>query len=105
MTNQECLLYCRSRGFEFAGTQYMSQCYCGYYEPDTSKRLGNNNDCSFNCKGNANEKCGGSYRMNTWRTSVFGGNPTERAPTKDGSIKYISNSIAASNGEKKVWAQ
>lgn len=51
-------------GYKYAGVQYATQCFCGnefdqYGEVDRS-------ECSATCRGNRNQKCGG-----TWRNSVY----------------------------------
>ena len=56
-TNEKCIAQCAAAGYIFAGTQYNSQCWCGYNRPKTVTPEGN---CNYPCKGNVNEVCGGN---------------------------------------------
>ncbi|KAG1707817.1 WSC domain-containing protein [Nymphon striatum] len=64
MTNQACISTCRAKGFRFAGTQYSTQCFCDNSYGRYGKAPAN--ECNKPCQGNANAKCGG-----TWRNSVY----------------------------------
>ncbi|XP_067943054.1 sialate:O-sulfotransferase 2-like [Watersipora subatra] len=63
-TLENCVAYCRQQGYQYAGAQYFSQCFCGnrfgmYPELDRSS-------CNTQCHGNSQQNCGGG-----WTNSVF----------------------------------
>ncbi len=64
MTPQRCIRTCADSGFEYAGLQYGSQCFCG----NSHGRFGriDSSSCSMPCSGNSGLMCGG-----TWANSVF----------------------------------
>ncbi|KAK4984994.1 hypothetical protein LTR50_006268 [Elasticomyces elasticus] len=60
-TNGECQAACLARGYAFAGTEYMQECWCGnklpsgtYYYSESDKR------CTFQCPGDGTQACGGN---------------------------------------------
>ncbi|KAK8167604.1 WSC domain-containing protein [Phyllosticta citribraziliensis] len=68
-----CASACRAAGFQFAGTQYSSECWCGNTLPATNTSL---SDCSMTCSGDSSQKCGAGYRISvtkdtTWTPSFF----------------------------------
>jgi hypothetical protein len=62
MTTEKCVQRCESGGYKYAGTQYSSQCFCG----NSYGRYGKASNCNMPCKGDANQKCGG-----TWANLVY----------------------------------
>jgi hypothetical protein len=70
MTTEACISACSSRGFNYAGTQSATQCFCG----NSYGRSGPSTGCTYKCAGNANQTCGGF-----WANSVYqllpGGSP------------------------------
>ncbi|THX48801.1 WSC-domain-containing protein [Aureobasidium pullulans] len=69
MTNEKCINKCSSLGYRFAGTQYLTQCWCGKALPLLKD---NENDCNYNCAGNENQTCGGNgYFHNQSQISLF----------------------------------
>ncbi|KAK3995264.1 WSC domain-containing protein [Cladorrhinum sp. PSN332] len=80
MTVQKCADVCHSSGFPVFGVEYYNECYCGngltpgsVPAPET--------DCSFPCAGNANEMCGGDWRINVYKFSTDASPPTSTAPS------------------------
>ncbi|KAK8153638.1 WSC domain-containing protein [Phyllosticta citrichinensis] len=68
-----CASACRAAGYQFAGTQYSSECWCGNTLPATNTSL---SDCSMTCSGDSAQKCGAGYRISvakdtTWTPSFF----------------------------------
>ncbi|XP_078656895.1 uncharacterized protein LOC144903011 isoform X2 [Branchiostoma floridae x Branchiostoma belcheri] len=67
MTNALCINHCAGQGYTYAVTQYSHECSCGdeanfaQLEPKRPEH-----ECNFNCSGNREEMCGGS-----WRNSVY----------------------------------
>lgn len=69
MTNAQCRTECAARGFNFAGTQAASYCFCG----NSYGNSGLSTACASRCSGNPGEICGG-----IWANSV---SITEALPT------------------------
>ncbi|PWN19324.1 WSC-domain-containing protein [Microstroma glucosiphilum] len=64
MTNEMCANYCGKNNYPFAGTQYSTECFCGYSLPVTKS-----NACNMPCGGNSTETCGGSWLLNVTRNA------------------------------------
>jgi hypothetical protein len=62
MTILQCELLCWSAGFEFAGVEFASECYCGSTFSGATQAP--ETDCNIACDGDATETCGGSWRIN-----------------------------------------
>ena len=62
MTQALCNSTCRSRGYDFAGTQAGYQCFCG----NRYGSFGTATNCTTPCAGDDTKRCGGS-----WANSVF----------------------------------
>ncbi|TFK29164.1 hypothetical protein FA15DRAFT_632705 [Coprinopsis marcescibilis] len=64
-TISKCLKTCATRGYSFGGVEYGNECFCS-----NSLRTGSvqaiETQCSMNCAGNANEKCGAGGRVNVF---------------------------------------
>ena len=63
MTGAVCAGICGQRGFQFAGTQYTNQCFCG----NSYGQYGSTNPCNTPCAGNPNETCGGAYANSVYQ--------------------------------------
>jgi len=66
MTAAKCRAACTAKGFQFAGTQYGSQCFCG----DTYGKTGPANNCNAPCAGNPKEMCGGTWANLVYKTDA-----------------------------------
>ena len=67
-SKEHCIAACR--GYQYAGTEHGYECFCGNQKPDQSlKRPG---ECNDICPGNANENCGGHWRINIYDTVSIG---------------------------------
>ena len=68
ITSSGCAQYCDTQGYSYAGTENGGQCFCGnelvQSEPQPST------DCDMPCEGSASEKCGGSARLNVFKSST-----------------------------------
>ena len=62
LTVKLCVERCRSKGFRYAGTQWMDHCFCG----NTYGKFGPADNCNLRCRGNPSDFCGGG-----WANSVF----------------------------------
>ncbi|XP_067667909.1 uncharacterized protein [Haliotis asinina] len=64
LTTQICFLHCHDKGYKYFGTQNKRECYCGNVIKDGYAMV-SDAQCSSNCAGDPETKCGG-----TWRISV-----------------------------------
>ncbi|KAM7191558.1 putative fungistatic metabolite [Naviculisporaceae sp. PSN 640] len=66
MTNQACIAFCSSKGFQYAGTEYSQECFCGEsLAPATAVTTG----CDMACSGDATQPCGGPSRLTLFYSS------------------------------------
>jgi len=63
MTVGKCIKFCSGQGFQFAGLQAGSACFCG----NAYGRSGTADLCAAPCAGNASEMCGGWWANGIWR--------------------------------------
>lgn len=68
MTNRMCTVKCRKRFYDFSGTQYFGQCFCGNVSWEKFQSYGPSpeDQCTLPCHGDKQERCGGH-----WRSSVY----------------------------------
>ncbi|KAI0505997.1 WSC domain-containing protein [Xylaria bambusicola] len=67
MTVDKCIATCGDKGFEYAGVEYTSQCFCGHGIPkDRLPANGTTGDCSMPCAGNSDQFCGGAARVSIY---------------------------------------
>lgn len=62
LTGNNCVNFCKSKDFKYAGTQAGGQCFCG----NSYGAYGSSSACTSACSGNAAEKCGG-----TWANLIY----------------------------------
>lgn len=77
MTLEACATYCAS--FEYFGTEYGQECFCGNTLAATSATAGET-DCNMACLGNKQELCGAGDRLSVYKASV----PVRRSHAKKG---------------------
>ncbi|KAL4222352.1 Cell wall integrity and stress response component 2 [Mactra antiquata] len=65
-TNQECINYCSTNGYLYAGLEYSNECFCD----NTMKTsdLMPDTDCTQRCTGDLTEVCGGPHRLTIYET-------------------------------------
>lgn len=68
MTIETCISFCSSKGFQYAGTEYYQECYCGSTLAAGTAKVAET-DCSAPCTGNASESCGGGSRLSLYYSS------------------------------------
>ncbi|KAF3019300.1 hypothetical protein E8E14_008438 [Neopestalotiopsis sp. 37M] len=60
MTVDACIAYCDAAGFDYAGLEYKTQCFCGDgVAADRMPANGTIGECEFKCGGNETQICGG----------------------------------------------
>ncbi|KAF8468573.1 WSC domain-containing protein [Russula ochroleuca] len=65
MTVDNCVNFCNTQNFVYAGVEYGQECYCGNVISNGGTTA-LDSDCSFPCNGNANETCGAGGRLNLY---------------------------------------
>ncbi|WVR00301.1 hypothetical protein IAU59_007444 [Kwoniella sp. CBS 9459] len=56
-TNAMCIKACYDAGYGFAGTQYLTECWCG---PNSPTLQVDDANCNYACAGDINQYCGGN---------------------------------------------
>ncbi|KAK4124797.1 WSC-domain-containing protein, partial [Parathielavia appendiculata] len=77
MTVEACATFCGNAGYALFGLEYYTECYCGNVLMPGAEPAADA-DCKYPCAGNANELCGGDWRLNLYE---FGSSPTSTAST------------------------
>ncbi|KAG8958693.1 hypothetical protein FRC03_008903 [Tulasnella sp. 419] len=67
LTISQCVSRCGAMGFSFAGAEAGKECYCGNSISGGSKVA--DTQCSTVCAGDANQKCGGGWRLSVYTSS------------------------------------
>ncbi|KAF9819399.1 hypothetical protein IEO21_02142 [Rhodonia placenta] len=62
VTVETCTSYCYDGGFNYAGVEFYSGCYCGLAIENGGVPI-NLGNCDIICAGNTSEYCGGSYAL------------------------------------------
>jgi hypothetical protein len=75
MTDGECVAFCASEGYTYAGTEYTRECWCGNSvapgrEPATT--LASLDNCNYPCGGNASQFCGGNSWLSLYQACTPG---------------------------------
>ncbi|CAO1622292.1 unnamed protein product [Parajaminaea phylloscopi] len=72
-TPAQCATFCSAKGFQYSGTEYGSECYCG---SSITTTLAADSECSMTCSGDASQLCGAGSRVQVykdaaWKQSLF----------------------------------
>ena len=78
MTKELCMTTCQQKGFQYAGLQYSSYCFCG----NSYGNLGKANNCNMPCAGNKSEICGGSWANSVYRIGQSSGKAVQNTNKK-----------------------
>ncbi|XP_019637351.1 PREDICTED: scavenger receptor cysteine-rich type 1 protein M130-like [Branchiostoma belcheri] len=66
-TTSKCVDHCRNSGYEYAGTEFSWQCFCGTAGNFASLAPAvSDGECNMACPGKPSENCG-----STWRISIY----------------------------------
>ncbi|KAK7425150.1 hypothetical protein QQX98_000064 [Neonectria punicea] len=68
MTLESCAAFCD--GYDFFGTEYGRECYCGNKLNTGSVKADNQKDCSFTCPGDKTQYCGAGNRLQLYTKGV-----------------------------------
>ena len=63
MTAAKCISFCSAQGYNVAGTEYGSECYCGLTIPSPAPAEA---ECNKPCAGDASQACGAGYRLSLY---------------------------------------
>jgi hypothetical protein len=73
-TIEQCVDFCKTKGFLYAGLEYSSECWCSsQLNPKYVPQDGIMGNCVMKCSGNANQICGGASRMSIYHACPSGG--------------------------------
>ncbi|XP_022536815.2 WSC domain-containing protein 1 [Astyanax mexicanus] len=93
MTSTLCQDTCTESGYQFAGLEYGSECYCG--NRITSARM-KEEECNLDCKGEKGSICGGVARLSVYKVEeVLPGQRRYRNVRYRGCFKRPDNTTAA----------
>jgi hypothetical protein len=66
LTVERCQAACLNAGFNVAGLEFTSQCWCDYRSQDKTVWSTNQADCNMPCSGNPAQMCGGYDRLSVY---------------------------------------
>eukprot|EP00102_Acyrthosiphon_pisum_P012999 XP_008182377.1 PREDICTED: uncharacterized protein LOC100165182 [Acyrthosiphon pisum] len=71
-TPEFCSNLCYKFGYIYSGVTYKSECFCGSQSPNEPKfaKL-EDKQCNTKCSGDANQFCGGGWRMGVFATGLY----------------------------------
>ena len=67
VTSSACVAYCANKGYNIAGTEYGSQCFCD--NALTNSKVAPASVCNMPCQGNSSEVCGGGAALSVFATT------------------------------------
>lgn len=72
-TPKFCSNLCYKLGFTYSGVTYKSECFCGSQSPiDLNFSITDDKQCNTKCTGDANQFCGGGWKMAVFATGLYG---------------------------------
>lgn len=96
MTLESCASFCT--GFNYFGTEYARECYCGNTIQAGSIPALNQADCSFLCAGDKTSYCGGSVRLQMYKlTSQVSTSASSSTSTTSSSSSSTTSSPSSSS--------
>ncbi|TDL22721.1 WSC-domain-containing protein [Rickenella mellea] len=86
MTIENCINFCASNSYVYAGVEFSKECYCGNQLISSTQAA--STDCNMACAGDSTEPCGGPARLNLF---LNGNTPPAKpsAPSSVGDWKSI----------------
>ncbi|KAF8476774.1 WSC domain-containing protein [Kalaharituber pfeilii] len=93
MTVPKCVGFCSDSGYNYAGVEYSTECWCGNALAEGAVLASDQAQCNMLCAGDKLSYCGGSVRLNVYRkagtadskvgSSVVSSTPTTSISTSD----------------------
>lgn len=72
-TPEFCSNLCYKFGYTYSGVTYKSECFCGNQSPNERMFTKmEDKQCNTKCSGDANQYCGGGWRMGVFETGLHG---------------------------------
>ena len=107
MTNEQCQAACGRLGFQFAATEYYSECHCSQtFNGDNG--IAATADCNTPCRGDSSQMCGGPNRITAWGFDTARGpdpipveSATSTTPTKSANTDSPATTTASTS--RKGW--
>lgn len=81
--NTMCALGCRKAGFQYSGTEYGNECWCGNTIPTANTTA---SSCSSVCAGVSSQLCGGSWALSVMNDTTYTPATVAAIPSTDISI-------------------
>lgn len=66
---KKCIQMCLQSGYQYAGVQYSTECFCGSAEPPPEAKLPDPS-CNMKCPAEPKSACGGYYTINIYETGI-----------------------------------
>ena len=106
MTVETCVDFCISNGYSIAGTEYVTQCYCGNSIPSSDAPIaGLVGACTDKCGGDDTEYCGGYGAISlykkcgsTCQNAEVGGPSASSATSASSSVGTSASAASSSSG-------
>ncbi|WWC92585.1 uncharacterized protein L201_007544 [Kwoniella dendrophila CBS 6074] len=67
MTVNKCLNFCQGKGYQYAGLEYSSECYCGDSLVNGGSLSISSSNCNMLCSGDDTSFCGGSNALQLYQ--------------------------------------
>ncbi|PSN62989.1 WSC-domain-containing protein [Corynespora cassiicola Philippines] len=67
MTGESCVRFCSDNGYSFAGTEYSSECWCGFQIQGSESHP---DGCDMVCAGDESQTCGGPSRLSVYTSGA-----------------------------------
>jgi hypothetical protein len=90
---EACTAFCGSNGYDVAGTEYSTECFCG--RSVTSQPADDPTTCNMACSGNATQACGGSDRLSVYTRPATDGPQTNPGPAGYQSLGCYNDTVSA----------
>jgi hypothetical protein len=98
MTVPKCLNYCTTQGFQYAGLQYSTQCWCGSSFSGGASLSLTSPSCNMPCGGQAGTICGGPSCLTVYVNPTLAITSTSSAPVTVPTAILPSGWTVASTG-------
>jgi len=72
MTIEACISYCSNNGFQYAGTEYSVECFCGNSLAAGATNVAES-ECNMACSGDATQPCGSGGKLSLFYTNEIVG--------------------------------
>ncbi|WWD21023.1 hypothetical protein CI109_105504 [Kwoniella shandongensis] len=91
MTVGKCLAFCGNAGWQWAGLEYSSECYCGDYLANGASLSSTSDRCTMTCSGDSSTTCGGSNALQLYNNPSLALSKTVKRPYNlSGCIKEVA---------------